>query len=82
MKQPWFGDRLFGIGGLRPVTWQGWLVASALIALLVVDGRFVGFRTPLGILIFIAACAGYAIVGRVTSRRWWSWGPFGSHRRR
>lgn len=80
VKRPWFGDRLLGIGGLRPVTWEGWLVAVALVAVAIADGQLIGFHQALGFVVLVVAIAAYAVVGRITSGRWWSWGPFDRHR--
>lgn len=30
-RRPWFGPKRFG-GGIRPVTWQGWLVMIVVAA--------------------------------------------------
>ena len=77
-KQPWFGDRMLMFGFLRPITWQGWLVALGLIAVCIADGRFVGTNQPLGIVILLAAVAVYALIAQLTSGRFWSWGIFKS----
>lgn len=33
--RPWFGDKRVG-WGLRPQTWQGWLITAAFVAVVVV----------------------------------------------
>lgn len=66
MKRPWFGDRLLGIGGLRPVTWEGWLVAVALVAVVITDGQLIGFHQALGFVILGVAIGAYA---------WWVGSP-------
>jgi hypothetical protein len=40
MGRPWFGPKRIGIG-LRPQTWQGWVVTVVVLAVLVVILRLV-----------------------------------------
>jgi hypothetical protein len=78
-KQPWFGDRMLMFGFLRPITWQGRLVALGFIVVCIADGRFVGLKHPVGIVVLLSACAVYALIAQLTSGRFWSWGIFESH---
>jgi len=78
VERPWFGERRLGFGSLRPVTWQGWLVAAGLVAVLVADGKLIGVKSALGVGIIIAACAVYFLIVWLTTGRLWSWGPWKS----
>ena len=73
-KEPWFGDRLLMFGFLRPIAWQGRLVALGLIAGCIANGRIVGLHQALGIVILLAAIALYAMIAYLTSGKFWSWG--------
>ncbi len=72
----WFGERLVVPGLARPVTWQGRLVALALVVVVLADAFFVGLRTPLGIVVLVGAIIAYGVVATVTSGNGWSWGAF------
>ncbi len=34
-KRPWFGPKRIGYG-IRPVTWQGWVIVLAVVAAIIV----------------------------------------------
>ncbi|HKN96930.1 MAG TPA: hypothetical protein VJX10_07435 [Pseudonocardiaceae bacterium] len=40
MGRPWFGPKRIGFG-IRPVTWQGWVVTAVVVAVIVLIARFV-----------------------------------------
>ena len=39
--KPWFGPKRLG-WGLRPVTWQGWLVTAVFVAAVILTGFLAG----------------------------------------
>jgi hypothetical protein len=64
--QPWFTRRRYG-WGLRPVSWQGWLLTAVYLVVALVLGVTVGSRQPwifLTVLVFITAV--YAVVAYLT----------------
>jgi hypothetical protein len=73
---PWFGERWFVPGFPRPITWQGWVVALALVGAIVADARYIGIATALGIVVLVAAFIAYVAVAMITSGKSWSWGLY------
>jgi len=43
-RKPWFRQRISGVGIGWPQTWQGWLIAVAIVAAIVVIGLAVKGR--------------------------------------
>ena len=72
----WFSAKRYGYGSGLPITWQGWAVTTAFVALVIVTSLLLKDRpmpliavcVPLT-MIFIAICA------RTTRGGWrWRWG--------
>jgi ABC-2 type transport system ATP-binding protein len=59
--QPWFVRRRYGVG-YRPLAWQGWVIAGALVAATIVVLAVV-HATPARIVIVLALVALYTAVG-------------------
>ncbi len=57
-KKPWFGPKRWG-WGWRPISWQGWLVVLAYIAVILLIARD---AKNLGQIKFFAALVGATIV--------------------
>jgi hypothetical protein len=78
-RKPWFGERMLVPGFPRPITWQGRLVALALILVVLADAVFIGVRTAPGIVVLIGAVIAYAVIAKLTGGNGWSWGAFRRH---
>ena len=76
-KTPWFGERRFLPGFPRPVSWQGWVVSVIVVAVIVLDARYLRIPTPLGVAVLVLALAAYALMAWLTGGGGWSWGRFG-----
>jgi hypothetical protein len=72
----WFAPKRYGYGAGLPVSWKGWVVTLAYVALIVVGGlwlhdhllQFVAIAVPVT-LVFCVLCA------RTTRGGWrWRWG--------
>ena len=63
-KEPWFGEKYIG-WGLKPVTWQGWVVTLILLLIILLDARYF-LNTTLFVIILIAAVIGYLVVAFLT----------------
>ena len=72
----WFSAKRYGYGSGLPMTWQGWAVTTAFVALVIVTSlllkdrpmQLIAVCVPLT-MIFIAICA------RTTRGGWrWRWG--------
>ena len=68
----WFAPKRFGFGA-RPVTWQGWAVLGAYLAVAFVAGRWLGDR-PLAMAgVLIPATAVMILITVKTTRGGWRW---------
>ena len=74
-------DRVPGMRGLSPDHLVRLARCHRCDSVMVADARLVGVRTPLGIVMLVAACARYVLVRRLNTGRWWSWGPLDAHRK-
>lgn len=71
----WFVPKLFGFGA-TPVTWQGWALTLGMVALMILDARFVE-PSLVKVVVAIGVIVGYiAIAAHKTPGGWhWRWGP-------
>ena len=72
----WFAPKRFGYGAGLPISWQGWTVSLAFIAIAAILGRALGQHpakliaalAPI-VIVFVVICA------RTTRGGWrWRWG--------
>ena len=70
----WFAEKRYGIGAGLPITWQGWAISSAYVAIMLAAGFFV---VELGIWAFgsivVVATAAFLLVTAKTTRGGWRW---------
>ena len=77
---PWFAAKRYGYGAGFPIAWQGWVLLSAFIALMIgiglmADSAKGNIRIIASVLFFIAAGIFVFIVHRRTEGGWrWRWG--------
>lgn len=62
-KNPWFGPKKLGYG-LRPVSWQGWLV---IIALVIISSAILNLHLQNSPLIIISTLVVFAAIVYLTS---------------
>jgi len=63
---PWFGRKRIG-WGLRPVTWQAWLLTAAMIGGVIASARFLARTdTALFVVAFVAIVAVYLLIAWLT----------------
>jgi len=78
--KPWFAAKRYGYGAGLPITWQGWAVTAAYLAIIGVvawlDHQADGRVRVIGFGLFVAATASFlALVQRRTAGGWkWRWG--------
>ena len=70
----WFAEKRYGIGAGLPITWQGWAISLAYVAIMLAAGFFV---VELGIWAFgsivVVATAAFLLVTAKTTRGGWRW---------
>jgi hypothetical protein len=75
-RPQWFAPKRYGFGAGLPVSWQGWLVLAAYIAIVVAAGILLdGKRLAQGAIVIPATIALVIIFARTTRGGWrWRWG--------
>jgi len=66
-RRPWFGPKRVGYG-LRPQSWQGYLLTGVITALIVVIAAAARGHWQSGLLIALIPLVLFAIIGAVTRR--------------
>ncbi len=67
-KRPWFGPKDYAGWGWRPVTWQGWLVTAAFIA--VVGTAAAEFRFAITtLMVGVVSLAAFLVVVWLTGAK-------------
>lgn len=72
----WFAAKRYGLGGGRPIAWQGWAVLLIFLAI-VIGATQLANRNPwiMGSIIFTATAIFLVIAARTTRGGWrWRWG--------
>jgi hypothetical protein len=72
----WFAPKRYGYGAGPPISWQGWVVTAAYIAIVAVAVRFLRSR-PIEILAVIVPATTLLLViaAKTTQGGWrWRWG--------
>ncbi len=77
--RPWFAPKRYGYGSGLPIAWQGWVMMTAhiavLIALIASIARTPGRPAALVLLVLVVALAPMPFYARKTAGGWrWRWG--------
>ena len=72
-RPEWFAPKRFGYGGGRPVTWQGWAVVAAYVALAAGAGRWLGNKPLAFAGVLVPATAALMLIVAKTTRGGWQW---------
>jgi hypothetical protein len=69
----WFAAKRYGIGAGLPVSWQGWVILAAYLA--IVAGAFFlfGERNPATVATLVIATAALIVICARTTRGGWRW---------
>lgn len=72
----WFAAKRYGYGAGLPISWQGWAVLAALLAVVVAAGLLLdGFPAIQASIVVPAIVALLIITARTTRGGWrWRWG--------
>ena len=69
----WFAPKRVGYGAGRPISWQGWLVTAAYLAI-AVGGSVIFAKKPLALVgIVVPATAVFIFITAKTTRGGWRW---------
>ncbi|MEO6225910.1 MAG: hypothetical protein ABIO80_08695 [Sphingomicrobium sp.] len=69
----WFRPRRYGYGSGRPLTWQGWALTAAMIAITAATAMWLGSRPLLLISIIFPIGVLFAVIAARTTRGGWRW---------
>jgi hypothetical protein len=73
----WFAAKRYGLGAGLPISWQGWVVTLAFIAIVTGSALLFAERSPwiFGSIIFTATALFLLIAAKTTRGGWrWRWG--------
>ena len=69
----WFAPKRYGYGSGRPISWQGWAVVAAFVAIVVAAGALLDGRAGLQAMILLPATALLLLIAARTTRGGWRW---------
>ncbi len=72
----WFAPKRYGYGAGLPISWQGWALTAAFLAIAGICARLFRDRLPITLAIMIpVTCVFLVIIARTTRGGWrWRWG--------
>ena len=69
----WFGAKRYGYGAGLPISWQGWAVTIAYVAIVVLLALAFCDRPLVMILAIIAPTLAFMVIAARTTRGGWRW---------
>lgn len=69
----WFAPKRYGCGSGRPISWQGWAVVAAFLAIVVAAGALLDGRPALQAAILLPSVAVLLLIAARTTRGGWRW---------
>ncbi|QDP19631.1 hypothetical protein [Sphingomonas xanthus] len=69
----WFAPKRYGFGAGLPIAWQGWLILSLFLVVVLGSALLFRDRPQLALAIVLPAAAALVIVAARTTRGGWRW---------
>jgi len=69
----WFAPKRYGYGASYPISWQGWLVTLAFLAIVGAIAFFFGDRPVVAVALVVPAALLLILVTARTTRGGWKW---------
>ena len=69
----WFAPKRYGYGSGLPISWQGWAVLAAFIAVVLVLSLTIGHRPIQKIAALIPVCVVFTVICARTTKGGWRW---------
>jgi hypothetical protein len=69
----WFEAKRYGLGTGWPISWQGWLLTTGYVALIILSSLFLLQNLLAYFAIFLPATIGFLIISAKTTRGGWRW---------
>ncbi len=69
----WFAPKLVGFGAGLPISWQGWAVVLAYVAIVVAAVKLLGGNVLAVLAIVVPATALLILISAKTTRGGWRW---------
>ena len=69
----WFAPKRYGYGASLPISWQGWVLTLAFVAILMAAGALLKSRPWQLIAVAIPVSVTFVVICAKTTRRGWRW---------